>query len=301
MKSYDSISSFISGSVWAILPAKMDAMLDVIDARSAGISVDAKTAEMMAAANRRAIAPRTHRSVGVLPVYGILSQRMNLMSAMSGGTSTELLGRDFDALMADESVESIILDIDSPGGNYYGTMEIAEKIHAARGSKPIVAVANSMAASAAYWIGTAADELVVTPSGDVGSVGVLAVHEDHSRANEKAGIKPSYITYGQNKAEANPDGPLSDEATDHLQQSVNRAGETFVRSVAKHRGIDPATVHQAFGQGRCYGAVGAVRRGMADRIGTLESEIDRLANAKQRARGRRTIATQRRRLSILSQ
>ncbi len=93
-----------------------------------------------------------------------------------------------DARSVDFNIDTIVLDVDSPGGNYYGTPETSSKIRAARDSKPIIAVANSLAASAAYWIASAADEIVVTPSGDVGSIGVLAVHTDFSAANEKIGV-----------------------------------------------------------------------------------------------------------------
>ena len=107
-----------------------------------------------------------------------------------------------------------------------------------------------MAASAAYWIASACDELVVTPSGSVGSIGVLAVHTDRSAANEEEGIKPTYVAYGKYKAEFNPDNPLSDEALAELQSQVDEAGETFVKAVAKQRGCSQTKVREEFGQGR---------------------------------------------------
>src|SRR5690606_12609791 len=109
-------------------------------------------------------------------------------------------------------VGTIVLDVDSPGGGVYGVAEFAEEIYKARGQKRIVAVANSMAASAAYWIATAADELVVTPGGEVGSIGVYMLHEDWSGAYEKAGIKPTVIKFGENKAEGIDVEPLSESA-----------------------------------------------------------------------------------------
>ena len=235
--------------------------------------------------------------MAVLPVQGIISQKMNMMAAMSGGTSTELLGREFDSLMADKSVDAIVLDIDSPGGNYHGTPELAEKIYKARGTKPIVAVANSLCASAAYWIGSAADELIMSPSADAGSIGVLAVHTDQSGLNEQMGIKPTYITYGRHKAEANPDGPLSDDAIEHLQTSVDVAGRTFEKAVAAHRGVTIAVVRNNYGQGRCYAAKEAMSRGMVDRVSTLAAEVDRLATASRVRRGRR-VSAQRQRLEL---
>ncbi len=295
---HNQINAFITGSIWPILPEKMDAMLAIIDSHAAGFRIDDATAEKLTAANRSRQSAQVQRNIAILPVVGVLSQRMGLMSAMSGGTSTERLGREFDALVADSSVDAIVLDVDSPGGNYYGTPELASKVLAARGSKPIVAVANSLAASAAYWIASAADELVVTPSGDVGSIGVLAVHQDMSEANEKIGIKPTYVTYGRHKAELNPDGPPSTEALEELQRQVDDAGRTFEKAVAAQRGTTAKIVHDTFGQGRTYSAKEAVAKGMADRIGTLEAEVDRLASAQRLRRGRKT-QTQRRRMGLM--
>ncbi len=299
MKTHNQINAFITGSLWPILPEKMDAMLSVIESHAAGFRIDDATAEKLTAANRSRQSAQVQRNIAVLPVVGVLSQRMGLMSAMSGGTSTERLGREFDALVADSSVDAIVLNVDSPGGNYYGTPELASKILAARGSKPIVAVANSQAASAAYWIASAADEIVVTPSGDVGSIGILAVHQDMSAANEKIGIKPTYVTYGRHKAEMNPDGPPSTEALDELQRQVDDAGRTFEKAVAAQRGTSAKIVHDTFGQGRMFAAKEAVAKGMADRIGTLEAEVDRLATAQRLRRGRRATA-QRHRLNLSS-
>lgn len=286
MKTYNRIEAFITGSLWPILPEKMDTIMALVADRSAEIAVDTEVAEKMVAANKGTRA-KVARSVAVLPVVGVISQRMNLMTAISGGSSTELLGREFDALVADGSVDAIVLDVDSPGGNYYGTPELASKIMAARGSKPIVAVANSMAASAAYWIASACDEVVVTPSGDVGSIGVLAVHTDVSGFNEQVGVKHEYVTYGRHKAEGNSDNPLSADTREYLQQQVDAAGRTFDKAVAAHRGTTAKAVHDTFGQGRMFNAKDAIGLGMADRIGTLESEIDRLASAQRVRRGRR--------------
>lgn len=283
MTRYASIFDTVAGSLWPILPGKMDAILGFLQLKGANLTVDAATINKVAAANRGGREPAMTRSVAVLPIYGVIAQRMDLLSEFSGGCSTERVGRQFDALVNDPECGAIVLDVDSPGGNYYGTPELAEKIFNARGSKPIVAVANSMAASAAYWIASAADELCVTPSGDVGSIGVLAVHYDHSAFNAQLGVKPTYVTYGQHKAEFNQDSPLSGKATAELQARVNEAGETFVKAVAKQRGVAPQVVREKFGQGRMVAGKEAVDRGMADRVETLAAAIARLAGSKNAA------------------
>jgi signal peptide peptidase SppA len=298
MKRYDAILSAVQGSLWPILPEKMDAMLGFLQLKAAGMMIDAATVEKVAAANRAEKRATISRSVAVLPIVGVIAQRMDMMSEFSGGISTERLGKELDALLNDPEVGAIVLDVDSPGGNYYGTPEVADKIFQARGQKPIVAIANSMAASAAYWIASAADELVVTPSGDVGSIGVLAVHYDYSAQNEELGVKPTYVTYGRYKAEFNSDAPLGLESLQELQRRVDDAGETFVKVVAKQRGVAPQVVRDKFGQGRMFGAKEAVDRGLADRIDTLEGTIARLAGTKKAAGAGRKAAIERQRLSL---
>ena len=297
MEKYSAILSAVRETVWAILPSKMDAICGFLDLKAGGMMIDAATIEKVAATNRENSQASMTGSVAVLPVVGVISQRMNLMTDFSGGVSTERLGREFDALVKNPDIAAIVLDVDSPGGNYAGTPELAAKIHAARGTKPVIAVANSMAASAAYWIAAAADEVVITPSGEAGSIGVLAVHEDVSAANELLGVKRSYISYGEHKAEFNPDEPLSDESRDELQRRVNEAGDTFVRAVAKYRNVTPTAVMTKFGQGRMYSAEEAVSRGMADRVGTLQDVIAKLAGNRKPRAGRRA-SIERERLAL---
>ncbi len=298
MPRYNAILAAFNDSIWPILPEKMDALMAFLELKAAGVTIDAATVEKVAAGNRSGSRAQVTRSVAVLPVCGVICQRLDLLSEFSGGCSTERLGKDLDALLKDDEVGAICLDVDSPGGNYCGTPELAEKIFQARGQKPLVAVANSMAASAAYWIASACDELVVTPSGSVGSIGVLAVHTDRSAANEEEGIKPTYVAYGKYKAEFNPDNPLSDEALAELQSQVDEAGETFVKAVAKQRGCSQTKVREEFGQGRMCRGAEAVKRGMADRVDTLDATIARLAGTASGGKGKRRAETARQRLAL---
>src|SRR5690606_4285100 len=145
---------------------------------------------------------------------GIVGHRMNQVTDISGpgGTSTEQFGSWFDAALRDPAVSAIVIDVDSPGGTVTGVAELAEQIFEARGKKPIYAIANALAASAAYWIASAAEELWVTPSGDVGSIGVYAMHEDISEMEAEMGLKVTLISAGEYKTEGNPHEPLGDEA-----------------------------------------------------------------------------------------
>jgi signal peptide peptidase SppA len=217
-------------------------------------------------------------SIAVLPLYGVMAQRLSMMQEMSGGTSTDKFLAAFREQANNSQVKAIVLDIDSPGGSVYGTDELASEVYKAREQKPIVAVANSLMASAAYYFGSQADELIVTPGGEVGSIGVLGVHYDFSAMAEMEGVKPTLIKAGKYKAEGHPDFPLSDDARDHFQQDVDRYYGMFVRAVARGRGVSVQTVRDGFGEGRVVGAQEAVRLGMADRIATLDETVQRLAS-----------------------
>lgn len=280
--------------VWAIQEAKLQAIADVVSLRMAGLAYDAE--EIKARIGERTPALREVRgSVAVLPINGVIAQKMNLVMKSSGGTSTEEFGRTFDAAVRDPGVGAIVLNVDSPGGSTYGVQELSSKIHSARGSKPIVAVANSFMASAAYWIASSADQIVVTPSGDVGSIGVLALHEDASKAAEKSGVRYTIVRAGKFKAEGNSLEPLGDEALAFFQRRVDEVYAQFTADVARNRGTTPAAVRNGYGQGRAVGAEEAVQTGLADRIGTLEDVVAELAGAKGGTSTRRAEEESRRR------
>lgn len=264
---------------WAIVHSKLLQLEDIVARHVAGEKLDAEEVQARVHGATRPPERRVNK-VGVLPLFGTIFPRANLMTDMSGATSAERFGAQFSALVNDAEVDAIVLDVDSPGGQVNGIQELADLIFRARGKKPIVAVANHMMASAAYWIGTAADEIVVSPSGEVGSIGVFAVHEDISGALAQDGVKVSIIKAGKYKAEANPYEALSDDARGAIQESVRESYDAFVGAVARHRGVDADSVRNGFGEGRMVSAQRAVEIGMADRVETLQETIERLFNGK---------------------
>ena len=280
---YDHIIAAVMATPWAIMPAKADQIASLLTLRASGEYVaDDQVAAVVAAAQRPPTTAPRGSAIAVLPMLGTISQRMGMLSEISGGTSTEKFGATFDALVRDPGVGAIVFDVDSPGGNVNGIPELAAKIRGARGTKPIVAVANSLAASAAYWLATAADELVVSPSAQVGSIGVLMLHDDRSGALEQAGHDVTIISAGKFKAEGNPFGPLTAEAADEFQGLVDDVYGAFVSDVATQRGVSIATVEADFGQGRVFNANDAVRAGMADRVETMDQTLVRLSTAEGR-------------------
>jgi len=210
--------------------------------------------------------------IAILPVYGVIMQR----AEWSWESSTEELGAALDQLVARPDVDSIVLDINSPGGTVSGTPEFAEKVYQARQEKKIVAVANSMAASAAYWIGSAAQEFVVTPSGAAGSIGVWNMHIDQSQMLERFGVKPTVVSAGKYKVEGNPFEPLGEEARAEMQRVVDEYYDMFVGAVARNRNVTTATVRGGYGEGRTLTASRAKEAGLVDRIATMGTVLGRL-------------------------
>lgn len=268
---------------WAILPHTLAVVMEIAARHARGERLTAE--EVAARTNGRPGRPgKIEGDIAVLPLSGVIVPRANLMTDVSGATSAERFGEAFRQLLADAQIGAIVIDVDSPGGAVLGIEELATTIYNARGQKLILAVANHLAASAAYWIASAADELIVTPSAEVGSIGVFAAHEDFSQALEKAGVKTTLISAGKFKVEGNPYEPLGNEARAAIQGRVDDYYDMFVRTVARQRGVTADEVRNGFGEGRVVGAKQALRLGMADRIETLEETLERLARRAKPAR-----------------
>jgi signal peptide peptidase SppA len=263
---------------WAVTADGFHAMIEMARATP---SAGPPSATLQRSAIAQGSRPSSFR-IAVLPLFGFLAQRTNPLDFI-GDTSLERFGAIFGQVLADPSIESIVIEIDSPGGSVYGAEELAAAIFAARGKKRIVAIANSLAASAAYWIGSAAGELSCTPTGEVGSIGILAVHEDWSRAENTAGLNVTLISAGKYKTEGNEHEPLGETARAALQDRVAKYYGMFVRAVAKHRGVGQADVYQGFGEGRVVNAADAFDLGMVDRIETMDELLTRLATSPARA------------------
>jgi signal peptide peptidase SppA len=309
---YTRILQQVISTPWAILPAKLVVIRDLLAIRASGQRLtDEEVAASMGNRDRDLIAEwdkkisgtwlvnpyygakqaaandgrsRNANSIAVLPLVGTIIPRMNMFSESSGAISVQRFTGAFRAALADPDVASIVIDVDSPGGQVDAVEELSTEIFKARGTKPITAVVNTMAASAAYWIATAADEMVVTPSGGVGSIGVFAMHEDISEMAAMQGVKVSLISAGKYKVEANPFEPLTDEAREAIQQRVDEYYGMFVSAVARNRGVSRSAVRGGYGEGRMVGAKEAVASGMADRVGTLDETISKLASGRRRKR-----------------
>lgn len=273
----------------AILPSKIDEISAFLELRSKGVRFTRDEIQARVGPGRTGATATAPSSVAVIPIIGMISHRAPLINDMSsgGGTSTQQISVALRAALADPAVGSIVFDVDSPGGSVSGVPELADEIFAGRRKKPIIAQVNALSASAAYWLTAAASEVVMTPSGDAGAIGVYMMHRDVSVATAADGLKITFVSSTDSpfKVEGNPYEPLSDDARAYLQKEVDRYMGEFVGAVARGRGVSVAKVKSDFGQGRIVGARDAVRLGMADRIATLRQTLTRLSSSPPAVRG----------------
>lgn len=232
-------------------------------------------------------AAKLQGGVAVIPIMGMISHRERFsFFGVSSGASVERIRARLVQALADASVAVIVLYVDSPGGTVAGVAELASEIRAAREQKPVVAIVDTMGLSAAYWLASQATEIVVTPSGMVGSIGVLQAHENRAAQMEMMGRDITLLHAGKYKVEANPFEPLSDEARAALQESIDEAYAGFVAAVAAGRGVKASVVSGGFGEGRIVDARPALALGMVDRVETVATAIARIAANPSRIRRR---------------
>ena len=216
-------------------------------------------------------APTGATGIAVLPIYGTLVRRTVGLEAESGMASYQELATMLDTAVADPNVAAILLDIDSAGGESGGVFDLADRVAAAAKRKPVWALANDMAFSAAYAIGSAASRFIVTRTGGVGSIGVIAMHADQSVKDAKDGVRYTTVFAGARKNDLNPHEPISDEAHAFLKNEVERVYGLFVETVSRNRGVSADAV-RATEASIFYGA-DAVAAGLADAVGTFDDVL----------------------------
>lgn len=269
---YRQIISQLRNSCWYIVPESLETILEIVNMRLNGVAFSDEEIRLrlqeVENGDRDVSRVEVGGGVGILPLYGPIFPKANLMTQLSGSTSLEQFSADLDSLLNNDDVENIILDIDSPGGVDSMIPETAQKIREARDTKPIHAVANTMAGSAAYYLASQASSFYASPSGKVGSIGAYIVHEDYSAADEKAGRKITFISSGKFKTAGNEHEPLSLDAKDYIQTLVNESHEQFVQDVAEGRGVSADSVRE-YADGRIFSAKKATDMGMIDGVKSL--------------------------------
>lgn len=205
-------------------------------------------------------------STAILPLHGYLDQHPSVFLDLVGGTSTAQLASDMRDLAEDSSVGAILLHVNSPGGSVAGVQEAAEVVRQVGKRKPVVAQVDSLAASAAYWIASQANQVYASPGAGVGGIGVYLLHQDLSELYEREGVRPTYIYEGKYKVEGNPTEPLSEDALEHFQSMVSNQYYKFVNDVAKGRQVSVEKALDSFGQGRVVEVDTAQAVGMIDGV-----------------------------------
>jgi len=202
--------------------------------------------------------------VAVIEISGPLVARP---AGLCSPLSYEDIRGQFDRALGDPNVSAVVLRLDSPGGEASQVFDLADHIRESRGTKPIYALADDMAYSAAYAIAAAADEVWLSRTAGVGSVGVVAYHVDASEMFESAGVRVEYLYAGDRKIDGNPHNPLSDEARERFMAEINRLYELFVTTVAESRGLDADAVRAT--EATTFHGERAVEAGFADQVGTF--------------------------------
>lgn len=219
---------------------------------------------------------RVSNGVGILTVTGELVNRGAYTGSYSGLTSYEGIGYQLNRLAKDKRVSRVLLDIESPGGEAVGAFETADAVRALNEVKPVTAVVNGMAASAAYALASGAKRIVTTPSGISGSIGVVMLHLDFSRALEAEGVTPTLIFAGAHKTEGNPFEPLSDDVKAGLQGEVKTVYDLFLKTVAAGRGYRMTAKAARETEARTYIGADAVNVNLADEVGTFDEVLSDL-------------------------
>jgi len=218
----------------------------------------------------------TEDGLAIVPVCGTLVSKASGLDAFSGLVAYPTLAAGVQQAIADPLVRGILLDFDSPGGEVKGMYDCADLLYGLRGQKPMCAF-GSYACSAAYLQASAADQIVVPQDGEVGGIGVIALHCDESGYDAKIGLKYTAIYAGDRKNDGNPHEPLTDEAKAAIQESVDKCYGMFVGAVARNRGITAARVRGT--QAAVFMGDDAVKAGLADGVGTMDDALELLRQA----------------------
>ena len=273
----------LAGRPWAIAPGRMEGLLGSTLTLTSGAELPSWLQE----ATRRQGYNVTESGIAIVPVLGPLVARGDWLTALLGASTYGAVAEMVAAAAEDPAVRGILLEMDSPGGEVGGLFDLVDTIGVikTRSGKPLWAVASEAALSAAYAIASAADRLYVTRTGEVGSIGVVAVHLDGSGADAMAGLKWTLIGAGARKTDGNPHEPLSPRATADIQTDVDHLYDDLVALVARNRKRGADAVRA--GEAAIWRDERAIAAGFADGIGTVAQVAGELSASLEPKRLRR--------------
>ncbi len=265
----------IAGEPWAITETALHTILEIAARENESPqAVAAKLGRNLQ--NTYSVMERD--GVAVIPVTGPLFRYANLFTMISGASSYELIARDFTAALENPQIKGIILDIDSPGGEVNGVSELSNMVFAARGKKPVVAYASGDAASGAYWIASATDEIVVSETSALGSIGVVGMYQG------KSGKSAEAVEIVSSQSPHKRLDPTTDDGRSRLQTRIDSMADVFIETIARNRNVSAENVQNHYGGGDVMIGAKAVSAGLADRVGSLEGLIAELSSPQKSPR-----------------
>ena len=287
------IAGRIFGTPLMIAPQKLDAVLAMMMPRL--LSSDLSVAALAGEAKEEASPSITETGIAVIPLFGITVRRAGFLDAMCGMVSYESIKASIEAAVTNPRVRGILLDCDTPGGEVAGLFDLVQEIGALRASidKPIWAIADELAASAGYAIASVADRILITQTGQVGSIGVVTTHIDQSALDKQEGLSYTFIYAGDHKIDGNAHMPLPTGVKENLQADIDKLYGKFVSLVAANRGIKSSAVIDT--QAAIYRGQDAVAIKLADAVQTFDETIAEFSEFLSRpaiAGARRGAATQ---------
>lgn len=267
---------------WLMLPESLDTLMSIANREGNPEALEARLGRELD--NAQSVSMRG--DVAVIPVTGPIFRYANLFTRISGATSTQVLATDIQAALDSPKVRSIVLNIDSPGGEANGISELSDMIYAGRSKKKIVAYVGGTGASAAYWIASAASEVVVDSTAIIGSIGVVL---NVSISKEKEGAQ-SYEIVSSNAPNKRPN-IATEEGRAKVAETIDALAEVFASTVARNLGVDAESVPAMGDHGGLRVGAAAVEAGLAHRLGSLESVIAELAGSASNPPRKLTMTT----------
>lgn len=265
--------SRIISQPWAITPASLNVILNIANRNNVPEAITLSKGN-----KEQGSITSIKNGVAVIPIMGPIFPRASIFNSISGATSVDILAKELKQSVENDEVKSIILDIDSPGGAVTGIAEFSQMIFDARGKKPITAVVDGMAASAAYWIASAADSVVLSKTSGVGSIGVVTAGYKQIEADHNGFMEYEIVS---SNAENKRVDPSTEEGQSVIRETLDEIESSFVADVARNRNVGIEKVLSDFGRGGLLIGQKALKAGMVDKIDTFESTLISVGGGSQ--------------------
>lgn len=271
---------------WAIVPESLREIQQIYATHLKGEKIDIAAVEARLGrplANEQQQYVVHAGGIAVLNIDGPIAPKANLFTQISGGASAQLLTRQVEGAMADTRVKGLVLAIDSPGGSVFGTPELAAAVRRAAEVKPVATVSEATIASAAYWVGSAANAVYLSgPTVEAGSIGVYARMQ--LSAPDPGTLE---FTRGKYKRGGLNGAPPSAEFMADFEGKLDHLYSVFVEAVAAHRGASVQTVLDRMADGRVFIGQHAIDAGLADGFATVADLVEQMATNPAKFSARR--------------